>query len=378
MRQFFPWLALLVFVSIPLWLDDLPAENFNVELFRRNAIPFQVGWAKGLEALLKKLEEDKAPKKQEFDPSAVRAWWRGHVSAEAGLRSEPEQLYSNWYSLQPTTLFYHELGRDDIGSLAVPQTLPCPAVRQAQYFVSFAPAEDFAGHLGPGMFIRSSVTRRVNDPEAPEQPRLLGYRDERQAVTGLLRQAWERLISTRALPTHTFANRSSAFYFTKGMLSEDRAWYAGYDGKRSWRNMIGYKTLKNRDGSVGIRYWHFSLEARAMSDPVIGYSMRPHVLFSDDGQTIWESKERLHRARRSQCKDWWNDKWRDLIAASVAFLAQGDEVVLLPVGSGTMIGVAVNPVTLTSPWSFDETSLEPPIVEERDEDDDEQLGGADE
>ena len=357
---------------IPLWLDDLPPAEFNVELFRRNATPFQQSWARGLALVLKKLEEDGVPKKAGFDPAAVTSWWRNHVNAAAGVRADPEPLYSNWYPLQPTSLFFHELSRDDPGPLTVPDKLPYPAVRHAQYLVSFAPAEDFQGHLGPGMSIQSTLTRRVNDPDAPEESRLWWYRDERQGMSNLLRQVWEQLLSGRSLPTYTFANGARAFYFIKGMLLDDRAWYTGYEGTRSWRNIIGYKTLKSsREGVPGIRHWHFSLEARPTSHPVIGYTMRSHVLFSDDGKTIWESKERLHRARRSQCKDWWNDKWRDLIAASVSFLSEGGEVICLPVGSKTRIGVAIRPVTLSSPVSFDETSLELPIVDERDEDEEE-------
>ena len=355
---------------VPLWLDDLPPSEFNVELYRRNATPFQQGWANGLALVLKKLEEDGVPKKAGFGPAAVTAWWRDQVNASAGVRAEPETLYSNWYPLLPTTLYFHELGRDDPGPITVPDKLPYPGVRHAQYLVSFAPAEDFAGQLGPGMSIGSTCTRRLNDPDASTEPRLWGYRDERQHLTNLLRQAWERLVATRSLPTYSFATGAPAFYFTKGMLPDDRAWYQAYDGARSWRNIIGYKTLKGaRDNAPGIRYWHFALELRPTSHPEIGYTMRSHVLFSDDGKTIWDSKDRLHRARRSQCKDWWNDRWRDLIAASVSFLAEGREAVRLPVGSEATICVAARPITLLSPLSFDETSLEPPVVDEHDDDD---------
>lgn len=356
---------------IPLWLDDLAPEDFNAEIFRRNAIGFQDGWAGGLGQLLEKFEKDGVSKKAEFGAAAVTAWWRDHTGASAGLRPEPELLYSNWYPLAPATLFFHELSREGLGPLAITEKLPYPAVQQEQYLVSFAPAADFDGRLGTGISITTSLTRRLNDASAPTEARLWNsYRDERRVLTNLLRQVWERLLANRTLPTQAFANGALAFFFAKGMLADDRAWYTGYDGKRSWRNVIGYKTLKGRNGDTSLRYWHFSLEARATSSPVIGYTMRSHVLFSDDGVNIWESKERLHKARRSQCKDWWNDKWRDLIAASVGFLAEGTDVVKLPVGAETYIELSVQPLTLSSPISFDETSLEAPIVDEYDEEDD--------
>jgi len=365
---------------IPLWLDQLAPADFNVEVSRRNAVPFQDGWASGLARVLKKLDQDGIPKKASFGPSAVTAWWRDHVNASAGVRNVPEPLYSNWYPLGPTTLYFHGLGRDDPGSLKIGQKLPFPGVQYEQYLVSFAPAIDFEGKLGSGLFIRDSFTRRLNDPSVPADVRLWKrYRDERNVMTDLLRQVVEHLIEKRALPKYTFANGHQAFYFIKGMLPDDKAWYADYEGGRSWRAMIGYKTMQARPGAdARLRYWHFSLEPRPTSHPVLGYTMKPHVLFSDDGTKIWDSHDRLHRARGSQCKDWWNDRWRDLIAAGVSFLAENGPAIQLPVGSATTISVATRPITLESPVSFDEASLEPQEVDDRDDDesDDTDDGGA--
>lgn len=356
---------------VPLWLDYLPPGEFNVELFRRNATPFQQGWAAGLAQVLQKLEKDGIPKKANFGPDAVAAWWREHVAASAGLRDDPEPLYSNWYPLAPTDLYFHELGRDNPGAVTIPDRLPYPAVQHNQYLVTFAPAEDFQVHLVPGTTIRSSTTRRLNDPEARPEPRLWSYGDERRGLTSLLRQAWELLLRARSLPAYEFANKRKAFYFTDGMVPNNRVFYLAYDGTRGRRDMIGYKTMKGTATTgTSLRYWHFSLEAKPTSSPVIGYTMKPHVLFSDDSQTIWDSKERLHRARRSQCKDWWNDRWRDLIAAGVSFLADGRDEVCVRVGSKTELRVAARPLTLTSPISFDEASLEPQAVEFDDEEGD--------
>jgi hypothetical protein len=356
---------------IPLWLDDLSPADFNVQLFRRNAVPFQRGWASGLAAVLKKLAEDGVPTKTSFGPTAVTAWWRAHVNAAAGLREQPEPLYSNWYPLAPTTLYFHELRRDEPGPVKIPSPLPYPGVQYNQYLVTFAPAEDFADQLGDAMKIAGTVTRRVNDPDSAREPRLWSFSDERKALASLLRQAWERLLRSRDLPKYEFANERLAFYLTDGTIPNNRVLYTDYDGSRARRDMIGYKTMKGaRSDANTVRHWHFSLEAKPTSSPIIGYTMKPHVLFSDDGKTIWESKDRLHRARRSQCKDWWNDRWRDLIAAGVSFLANDAGQIRLPVGSSTELWVLSRPVILSSPISFDESSLLPQEVETYAESDD--------
>jgi hypothetical protein len=80
-----------------------------------------------------------------------------------------------------------------------------------------------------------------------------------------------------------------------------------------------YKTT-----TKGERRWHFAVSARAAVHPEPVLMLRSHVLFSDDGLKLWESAAHMHRARRSQCKNWWNDDWRDRLLATMTGLADGE------------------------------------------------------
>jgi hypothetical protein len=338
---------------IPLWIDDLPSQDFYSGLVRINAIRFQEGWATGLARLLEKLEQDAVPKRPDFNPEAVTHWWREHMSATVGMQRAPEQLVSNWYPLAPTALYFHELTREGPGSLAVSAPLPYPCVQHNQYLVSFAPATDLQGHLGPDISITTTHERRLNDPEAATAPRIWTFAEERGKLYQLLREAWEGLIRARGLATHAFANNASAFFFTKGQVPSDTVSYAWSMGLHSSRRVVGYRTVNER-----LRYWHFALQAKPrIQHPWVGYVMKPHVLFSDDGEHLWESADRLHRARRSQCRGWWNDKWRDLIAGTVSWLAQGDATITLPVGTEATLHVGATPLWFTSPVSMDDGML---------------------
>jgi hypothetical protein len=85
--------------------------------------------------------------------------------------------------------------------------------------------------------------------------------------------------------------------------------------------------------------------------------MKSHVLFSDDGFTIWDSADRLAKARRSQCKSWWNNDWRDLNYAAIQFLAGGSRSISLQVGASRALEVNAQPLEMTSPVSYDEQEL---------------------
>jgi hypothetical protein len=344
---------------IPLWLDDLPISDFNVEIGNRYAIPFNKGWATGLAQLIEKLAKDGVARSATFTPNAVASWWRQYRSASTGLKKEPEPLISNWYRLKPFTLYFHELRRTSAGPLDLPPILPFPAVKGGQYLVSCAPAKDFDGHLGSELRIEASSERRYVDPAAPPMARLwTSYREERQAITQLLAQAWQAMLKASTLPTREFANKAVAFYFPNALVPKNHATLVTYGGKSTWRSVVGTKTLKDRTGTPsGLRYWHFALEARPSTHPEIGFTMRPHVLFSDDGKTIWDSVDRLHRARASQCKAWWNDDWRDRIAASMRFLAKQTSAISLPVGVTATLAVSAEPIILQSLVSLDESTL---------------------
>ena len=309
----------------------------------------------GLAKLLHKLGRDGVARRESFGPSAVAEWWREYTGGKSLLRATPEPLISNCYGLRPTTLHFHELARDSVGLLEIPKLLPYPAVRHNQYLVSFAPAADFDGLLGASMRIRATTERRFNDPDAAPSSRLWSFREERAALAGLLRQTWERALAERKLPAYSFSGRVPAFYFSKGMVPDDKLWYTGVGGDRAWRSVVGYKST---GGATGIRYWHFALEAKPTSHPVYGYLMKPHVLFSDDGVQIWNSPRRLHRARRSQCAGWWNDRWRDLIAAATTWLADSSSSIELSAGRETRLAIAATPLVFRAPVSFDDDRLE--------------------
>lgn len=353
---------------VPLWIDDLPSSDFNIQLGRLNAIRFQDGWAKGLAQLLKKLEEDGVAKRPGFGPAAVTNWWREHVSASSGIRNEPEPVVSNWYPIEPATLYFHELTRSGLGPLETPAKLPYPGVRHNQYLLSFACAEAFKEQLGPGVSVRSTVQRTLNSAGLEGGPIQWTIAEQRAALSTLMRQAWLALIARRDLPQYVLADNAVAFYFKKDQLPDDRAWFTRIDASRSYRGVVGYKTVRGR-----IRYWHFALRGKPATTPVVGYAMKPHVVFSDDGSEIWTSKQALHRARRSQCKDWWNDRWRDLISGAVTWLAQGDSAIALPVGPDETLRITATPLHFESPMSFNDPvgATGEEIPGEQEEDDDE-------
>ena len=340
---------------IPLHIDDLPHNEITIELTRVIAIPFENSWAAGLVSLLEKIETQRIPKSASFNRSAVNEWWRTKFSAAQGVRDEEEECLSNLFPIIafPEHVYFHSLGRHGIGKLEATEDLPYPAFQDGISLITFAKAEDFEGKLGPGIYIAEAsepflVKELLEDHE----------RDFGKHLFRLLRLAGEQLLRGRDLPVHQLANERKAFYFVKDKVPADKVVFTGVDGAKAHRSMVGYSTKTNpTTGEKKKRYWHFAIEARPQVHPSLGYFMKPHVVFSNDAKTIWTSKKGLAAARRSECKDWWNDTWRDRTIGVVFYLAEGSDCIRVPLGSDVSLTVATWPVVFKSPVAYTDPQL---------------------
>lgn len=348
---------------IPLHIDDLPHGDVTIELTRVNSVGFERSWAAGLASLLEKLELDAVPKSAAFDRSAVNQWWRTQFSASAGVRREEESYLSNWFPILslPTDVYYHPLSRRGIGKIEITEGLPYSAYQDGISLVTFAEASDFDNRLGTGFYI----------PEGSKTVNVAKLREETDFGKGLfrlLRMGWEQLIAERKFPVYELAGGAKTLYFKKDLIPSDKAFFTGVDGQKTYRSMVGYSTRKNpTTGESKKRFWHFGVQGRPLVHPAfpLAYVIKPHVLFSSDGSTLWESKKRLAAARRNQCKGWWNDVWRDRILAVMAQLADADGIVRVPLGSNRFVEVSSTPCLFSSPVAYtDPQDVAPPDDEE--------------
>jgi hypothetical protein len=332
---------------IPLHVDDLPYGETTIELTRVYAVPFERSWAAGLTQLLEKLETAGVPKTPSFNRASVNQWWRTQFSAEQGVRHQPEEYLSNWFPVSiPANVYFHALDRRGIGKLEVPSGLPYPAIQDGSSLITFAPGTDFEGKLGPDVYIA-----RESDPKNVEE--LLAETEFGKHLFWLLRLAWEHMITERGLPVYEFANKVKTFYFPKDLIPSDRVYFPGVDGNTTYRAMAGYSSRKNlTTGERVKRFWHFAVEARPMVHPILAFVIKPHVLFSSDGTVLWTSKKRMAAARRSECKDWWNDEWRDRTLAAMKYLSAASGLVEMKLGSAVHLSVQASPISFQSPVAY--------------------------
>jgi hypothetical protein len=335
---------------IPLRIDDIPYADINIDIHRLNAISCESSWASGFQQLLLKLEQDAVPKDSRFTPDAVTTWWRTQFSANAGVIAEPEECLSNWFEITrvPEKLFCHEgnLKLSDNGSRD--SDLVYPTVEQRGRWLSFADAS----HLASSHTIRWTHDFSTKDVlEGILDERYIPRSEAKKIVSYLLVDSWVRMMRLRNMAVYQLSDHRFCGSLRQNQVKDDKIIYTGIDGKNAWRNIIGYKTMTRAKGPSWVRFWHSAVQAKAQFFPVLAYLITNHVVFSEDGQNLWESPERQHSARRSQCKNWWNDDWRDRMLAMITWLAEGSDRITIECG-GDFIEVSPRPLTFNSPLRF--------------------------
>jgi hypothetical protein len=343
---------------IPLHIDDLPFREIDIRLSQINAIEFAGGWATGLSSLLKRLEEDAVPRDPDCGAQNVSQWWRRHRSGEDIVVEQQETLLSNWFPAQnlPRTLYVHH---EPNAPATEGWTFKHPAHGTGGVVISFATAEQLGITASRTDALSTRAALDKGDLTAmPIERRELGF-----AVQRLVRDGWQRFVASRGLPTYSLSNDRVAAYFP-----------ASFNEGKMYRFSVDRGRLKGRRGLTGMargNHWHFGLSADFQLLPDFVLVTKSHVLFSEDGQHILESTKRLHSLRRSACKGWWNDYWRDRLLAAMHWLADGKASMPVPLAPDLDLDVRVLPTLFRTPVTYQDQAANhaPPDLDDFDDED---------
>ncbi|MGE5579251.1 MAG: toll/interleukin-1 receptor domain-containing protein [Bacillota bacterium] len=338
---------------IPLHLDDLPHGEMNIQIQRLNAVPFfEKGWAYGLKAVLTKLTLDGVPHSSGGNVETIARWWES-FTRPTPTQALTEVYTSNWFpATLPTVLYFHQVDTLNTDAGLTPKMVEYhhTGVLVGDQIVSFSPANELADTFGDSLSIKESSCKSPID-FLEHGSKLLPAKQARPILVQLLQQAWDGCSKVTVMNKYELANRSVVTYFTEGDVGLARV-SSTVSGRHRSRQLVGTWRSSSAAGKKATHFWHFGISAKARVYPFLGYVVTPHVLFSDDGRVVWDNKDRTHRARRSQCRDWWNPAWRDRILLSVAWLAGYSDVLRIPVSKESAICVSTNPIEFSSPVSF--------------------------
>ena len=337
---------------IPIRLDDLPFSDFPEQLIRLNAIKFSSNWADGFSILLKALKDTEVPQSTSDFGEALASWQKFRLRQSASISDTPESVFSNWFQICSLPSHINFSRFDASASKEAIEhafdEFQSPTARHLRLAVSFANADTLQMET-PDIPLEHaycvSLTQFLDGRSTVGSQ--ISWWDARNMVTGLLRKAWEEFAQSQDLLHYKLAHES-AWFVPLDLLEGNIATFQDENGNRRRRRLVG------RSKKRGV-YWHFAVSGKVnISDPQ-HLLLRTHVVFTQDGKTPLDSTARAHSLRKSFCKNWWNDRWRDLLRAFVAVvLANGKEELSLSFGGDAVATIAASPMGFEAPLSITE------------------------
>ncbi len=333
---------------VPIRVDDLPSTDVISVLVQKNYIDFHRNWADGFNKLLTLLEKSNVPRAQTQSARDASRWIDQVLAGPQKVVQKPQIVLSNWlaFNALPGHLNFYRVPIPSDRIRASFESFSYPAYPYRDMIATFASLDDVNTFLPawqvptrayeiPLNAILRGESHKLEELEWPEASRMLNY---------LFRMAWDYAMRSKGLHPYVMANGRHAWYFADGYRDKNSTPYADLDGVARRRKLIGYSKKRKV-------YWHYA----AAAQPFIGRAphlvLNAHVPFSEDGKYPLSSVKRMHSLRRSFCRSWWNDRWRELLLAYMAQISDEDGHIQLTVGQEQSIQVCPRPLVFESPVS---------------------------
>lgn len=342
---------------VPLKLDDTPFSSFPKELGNSvTSIRFDVGWAAGLMKVLEMLERDGVQPRNTNGFSVVNEWWRQTFPLREGVQEGKDICIAN---LLPTVIaaekiWYHPARRavrrgfktDGLKVIAEPF---------GNGFISFCSPTEMSA-AAPRFSINTGASenipwRKFIDGGYPKIG--LNKVSAQRVAYALLRRGFERHAEKRGCRRYNLSQRKVCYWLSKDFLPSNEASFRGIDGKIHTRAIVGFKTMTaNKEGIKTKRHWHFAIQGLPTLEPNEGIILKTHVVFTQDGEKLFDSDSYQHRARRNQGKSWWNDEWRDRLLAMASFLGDESDELSIDMSEGVRFSFSTAPVRFISDQTY--------------------------
>lgn len=301
-------------------------------------IDFTANWGQGLVELATTLVEYKVPRVANAS-SSVAENWRALIDCDrATVEQAEDRLVSNALAItqlpEKLGIFRVAFAGREIVERAV-SAVTLPHVRVGDFIVGFCAPADYVAQVNRALTfdmqyepLRAEVTQHGFEAAG------LTAVDARRHLVSLLRQHWNARCAASGLRQFEFAGRSIAWWPTLDRIGDDFVTFPSPYSGTGRRQLVGT--------SQDLR-WHYGVTAIPHLGAHPSFTLVNRVIFTTDGSAPVADAQRMHRLRRSRCKMWHNDRWRDLLLAFCHWLADGNDTITLPCGGRDPIEVSAQP-----------------------------------
>lgn len=352
---------------IPLKIDIDSSYDDFIGLNQYNHISFKENWADGLKMLVKKLEKDNVPISNNAGNPLLASWYANEFTTKFGLIKKEEKYSTNIWEIEELwdTFEIHLYENETIAENIRKSNETLPVIRHGDTIATFGGAQVRMSEDSPmGLYVHEPIDSFTISTAEVLQGKYVSDTfptplDCENILKRLLTRSFHLMARTKGLYWTRLSSGKVCYYYPKGRQNKVSFYY---NNKKKTKNLMG--RFKED-------FWHYGISVKVITTPVLGYSLKSHILFSEDGYNIWTSKERSHSARRKKGRSWFNEEWRDELFAFLHSLKDKKDEIEITLSNQCTILMPTEPLLLTSPLGYIEpTSKERQAIlaeEEKDE-----------
>lgn len=318
---------------IPVRIDDVPFGDLPIQVHQLNAIDFSRDWGARLIELLDTLEAANVPRHQDDRLAEFEAWRNSFTSKAVFVEEAEERVLTNWLPfamLPPSVSFYEYAGPEGVIRKAL-QGAELPHRPFHRLIISFLDLASLQASMPPSITLSlraqvplvdflSGQAKGVTSPRAA---------DARNIATHLLREHVEGHLVSSGLKRYETSS-GAAYYFPKGLVTNDKVAYLAASGKVTRKNVVG----RSERHKV---FWHLAMKVNVTLGGMPFARFKPYICFSEDGVAAIADAKKTSAVRRRFCMNWWNKHWRQLQQAFCAFLAGDEETIPINLGADALV-----------------------------------------
>jgi hypothetical protein len=333
------------FVMI-LKIDDVP---FNVRIGTnvKNHLRFDQSWAKALKDLIIKLHKDAVPK-ESLSSLSLNDWFKNQYSTNSGILNKKAKFYSNWLSIPslPDNIYFYRYSNESQAEAIQKDNSDFPIIQHNNYLITFL--QDLspfsATHKIDINYLERVEIKTKCVFERYESKGFPNYDDMKRFIVRLLKDAFSQHLIQRGLQTYEMSQKTMCYYYKNNHIETNKVNFI-YEGKKSWKLLIG---------DYFDSFWHYGISFHPLLYPELCYSIKAHVLFSDNGDNIWTDKKKLHKARRRKGKNWFNSDWRMLMLGYLHSLSDDGISIRVKLTDELILNIPTTTIMFTSDKDYEE------------------------
>lgn len=324
---------------------DASTYNLFIGADRLNQIPFFDNWADGFKQLEKKLVKDQVPKSTNIVDESFSNWYTTQYVVPNGITERKELYYSNWWTISdlPEYFYIFEFKTEkQAKSVYLANNDEFPLGKISNFISCFDVNPEFKIKIDDKtIVVKHQDVHRIKISEM-----LLGFdavsfptqRDAENHFKNLLQRVFHLIVKRRGLYWYEMANKRMAYFHTLKSLETMKIKFDFPHrtvDKTKTKNLIGkYKNLGK---------WHFAVSAKPMLTPQLGFNLKSHIAFTDDGYNVWKKDkemakegekkkekivdtDRIHTHRRAKGKRLFNEEWRDMFIGFLQTLKENNRI----------------------------------------------------